>query len=65
MAHTSPIYVMVEGRPIRSEEDARFLSSSIDVAIEWARSEARFLRPEERAEMVSLFEEAKKVYAGR
>ncbi len=62
MAHTSPIYVEVDGIPRRSAEDAAFLAAWTDQIIEWARTEARFLHEDQRGEMVALFERAKAVY---
>jgi hypothetical protein len=63
MAHTSPIYVSVDGAPIRSKADAAALEASVDAAIEWARKRARYKREAERAEVIALFERAKSVYA--
>ncbi len=62
MAHTSPIYVEVDGRPRRSRKDAAFLAGLVDEILEWSRSEARFQYEEQRAEMIALFEQAKAVY---
>jgi hypothetical protein len=64
MAHTSPIYLTVAGAPIRSPEDADALEASVDRAIAWAKREARYRSAEERAEVVELYESAKRVYAG-
>ena len=62
MAHTSPIYLEVDGEPARSPDDAQVLEAAVDRAIDWVKREARFQREEERAEMVALFEKAKAVY---
>ena len=62
MAHTSPIYVGVDGKPRRSPEDARVLLGWVRDAIEWARNQARFQDPEQRREMVALFQRAERVY---
>ncbi len=62
MAHTSPIYVDVDGKPRRSPEDAAFLAGWCDRAIEWAKTEARFQYDWQREEMVALFEQARAIY---
>lgn len=62
-AHTSPIYIEVEGRPARcGTEDAKLLAAWCDEAIAWAGNTARFHDEEERREMIELFEEAKAFY---
>lgn len=62
MAHTSPIYVSVEGQPRRSPEDARVLLGWVQEAIEWARTQARFEKPEQREDMITLFQRAEAIY---
>lgn len=62
-AHTSPIYVEVEGRPARcAEEDAELFIAWCDEAIAWAKDVAHFHDDGERREMVALFEQAKAFY---
>ncbi len=62
MAHTSPIYVSVDGRPRRSSEDARVLLGWVREAIDWARTVGRFQDPRERDAMIELFQRAERVY---
>jgi hypothetical protein len=62
MAHTSPIYVSVDGRPRRSREDARVLLGWVREAIDWARTVGRFQDPRERDAMIELFQRAEQVY---
>lgn len=62
MAHTSPIYVEVDGRPRRSSEDAAFLMEWTDQAIEWAKTRAQFHSDAEREEMIALFMRARAIY---
>jgi hypothetical protein len=62
MAHTSPIYVTVEGQRPRSPEDATVLAGWTDRAIEWARTEAKFHDDAQRQQVIALYERAKKVY---
>ncbi len=62
MAHTSPIYVRVDGAPRRSPEDARILLGWAEDATRWARNKGRFESPAQRDEMIALFESAERVY---
>ncbi|MFO0690137.1 MAG: CehA/McbA family metallohydrolase [Myxococcota bacterium] len=62
MAHSSPVYVRVDGQPRRSPDDASVLLGWVREAIAWARNEARFQRPEEKAAMLALFARAERVY---
>lgn len=61
-AHTSPIYLEMDGKAARSPEDAAFFAAWCDQAIQWARTQARFHDEAERDEVVALFERAKAVY---
>ena len=63
MAHTSPIYLDVAGKPRRSPEDARVLLGWVDRAIEWVEQEARLANASQRREMLELFRRARKIYA--
>jgi hypothetical protein len=63
MAHTSPIHVTVDGAPMRSNADATALETAVDAAIGWAKTRARYRNEAERAEVVALFERAKRIYA--
>ena len=62
MAHTSPIYISVDGKRPRSPDDAEVLIKEIDVAIAWARTDARYFEESQRQEVIALYERAKKVY---
>lgn len=61
IAHTSPIYLSMKGRPPRSPEDAQFLLSWCDGAIEWVKTKAQ-LDFAQRADLMALFERARDVY---
>ncbi len=63
MAHTSPIYLDVDGAPRRSPEDARVLLGRVDRAIEWAEQQARVANPSQRREMLELFRRARAIYS--
>ena len=62
MAHTSPIYIEVDDKPTTSEEDAAYLITLCDSAIEWAESTGRFEKAEQKKEMIELFQKAKARY---
>ena len=61
-AHTSPIYVEVPGRPIRSPEDAAYFAKQCEEAINWAKTKAKVLNESQRQEMIALYEQARKIY---
>lgn len=61
-AHTSPVYVTVDDRPISSAEDARFFSDQIDVLIAKMDSQGHFQDMFQRNEIVARFREAQAIY---
>ncbi|MEJ2089964.1 MAG: hypothetical protein P8Y69_16110, partial [Gammaproteobacteria bacterium] len=63
MAHTSPIYLTVDGAPVWVAEDAQSLTRRVDFAIDWARSQARYRSEDQRREILALFEKARSYYA--
>jgi hypothetical protein len=64
-AHTSPVYAIVDGRPIRSWEDAQYYVRYMEHAIEWLQQEARFKSGEDRKSSIASFEQARRVYEQR
>jgi hypothetical protein len=64
-AHTSPVYVGT-GLPGEAvvKAAASFFERGIEAASERIRSSGRFTRDEQREEVLHLFEEGRKVYAG-
>ena len=56
MAHSSPIYFELDGRPRRSREDAAFLASICENTIEWAKIAAIYHEERHKAEAVALYE---------
>ena len=60
-AHTSPVYVIRDGSPFRSAEDARFLAEAVDAA--WARARDGPWRSDaERARFRAAVDSARAVY---
>jgi hypothetical protein len=64
-AHTSPVYVTVDGQPIRSKQDAEFWADWIDKLVERVRARGQFSTPARRQEVVDLFLKARAVYNNR
>jgi hypothetical protein len=59
-AHTSPVYVQVEGKPIRPTPDTTApLLRVLDRTQEWARGQARCETEKQRAQLVGVFEAAR------
>ena len=65
MAHTSRVYVEVDGQPTRSSGAAALFMGWIDESLDWVRNEAKIPDPEQRQEMIDLFEKARKIYAAQ
>ncbi|HWC72534.1 MAG TPA: CehA/McbA family metallohydrolase, partial [Gemmatimonadales bacterium] len=64
-ASTSPIYVSVGDRPVRSSEDAAFFLRWIDRMITTARGSAAWNTPEEQAVVLRSFADARAVFEKR
>jgi hypothetical protein len=61
-AHTSPVYATVDGKPIRSWDDAQYYIAYMQHAIDWLKTEARFASGEDRKSSIQAFEQAKAIY---
>ena len=61
-AHTSPVYVTIGGKPVRSEEDRKYWTTWIDGLIQRVEQRGRFSTPERRREVVTLFRQARDYY---
>jgi len=64
-AHTSPVYVTADGKPIRSWDDAQYYVGYLEHAIDWLKTEARFASGEDKKSSLAAFEQAKSVYERR
>jgi hypothetical protein len=64
-AHTSPVYAIVDSKPIRSWDDAQYYVGYMQHAIDWLKTEARFASAEDKKSSISAFEQAKAVYEQR
>ena len=61
-AHTSPVYIDVDGKPIASRRDAAYMIRWIDRLIEVSETPDRYKSQSDRAEAQALFREARQVY---
>ncbi len=64
-AHTSPVYAIVDGKPIRSWEDAQFYVRYLEQAMDWLRQEARFASAEDKKSSLEAFAHGKLLWARR
>jgi hypothetical protein len=61
-AHTNPVFIIVDGAPIRSKEDAAFFVDWIDETLDDLRAMDRWDDPAHKAEVLATFEEARRLY---
>ena len=64
-AHSSPVYLIRDGAPIRSWEDAEYFVRYIDNAIHWLDTEAKFARPADKQASKDAFAQGRAVYQAR
>jgi len=64
-AHSSPVYVIRDEAPIRSQDDAGYYVRYMDKAIDWLKTEAKFAHPRDKQESVQAFEQGRAIFAAR
>jgi hypothetical protein len=64
-AHTSPVYVLLDGAPIRSEEDAQYYVRYLESAIAWLDKEGNFARPSDKTATLEAFRTGQRLYRRR
>jgi hypothetical protein len=64
-AHTSPVYVLCDRRPIRSQEDAGYYVRYLDQAIAWLDRNGNFARPSDKTATLEAFRAGQRVYRRR
>jgi hypothetical protein len=64
-AHSSPVYVIRDERPIRNSDDAQYYIGYMDNAIRWLNKGARFARESDKKASIEAFERGKAVYVER
>lgn len=62
LAHTSPVYVSLNGMPRTNQADAQFLKDICEKTINWARNMANYHSEEQREEVVALYNSGCDVY---
>lgn len=61
-AHTNPVFVIADGGPIRSPDDAAFFVRWIDQVLDELRAMDRWDDPAQKAEVLATFEEGRRLY---
>ncbi len=61
-AHTNPVFVIADGEPVRSSEDAAFFVAWIEETLSDLRRMDRWDDPAHRDEVLATFEEALRLY---
>jgi hypothetical protein len=64
-AHSSPVYVVRDGRPVRSFDDAQYYIRYLDNSIRWLKENARFASPSDKQASIEAFERGRAIYAQR
>ena len=63
-AHTSPVYLTVDGKGVSRKEDGQFFVAWVDQLISRVQDKGRFASEEQRQEVVALFKKARAYYEG-
>ena len=61
-AHTSPSYVIVDKKPVRSKEDAEYFITYLDNGISWLRKSGRFPSGSAKQEVLETFTKGKLMF---
>jgi len=64
-AHSSPVYVIRDEEPIRSQDDAKYYVRYLDNAIGWLKTEAKFARPGDKQASLEAFEQGRAIFTAR
>jgi hypothetical protein len=61
-AHTSPVYIPVDGKPIASKADAQYMIRWIDRLLEVSNKPGRYTSDDQRRQTQAIFRQARDVY---
>ena len=61
-AHTNPVFLIADGEPVRSREDAAFFVRWIDQVLDELRAMDRWDDPAHKEEVLATFEEGRRLY---
>ncbi len=64
-AHSSPVYVIRDGAPIRNWDDASYYIRYLDNCIEWLKTEAKFSKSGDKEASIEAFLRGRAVYERR
>ncbi len=64
-AHTSPVYLLRDSQPIRSQEDAEYYVRYLESAIAWLDKEGRFAQPSDKTATLEAFRAGQRLYRKR
>ena len=64
-AHTSPVYLLRNGEPMRSWEDADYYARYLERCVQWLKKDGRFASESDRVSTIAAFQEARTVYMRR
>lgn len=64
-AHTSPVYALLDRRPIRNWDDADYYVRYMDQSIEWIGSQAKFASPSDKQATLEAFRQGRAIYERR
>jgi hypothetical protein len=63
--HTSPVYLLRDGRPIRSQEDAEYYVRYLEATIAWLEKDGNFARPSDKTATLEAFRAGQRLYRRR
>ncbi len=61
-AHSSPTYLLVDGKPIYQQEDANYFVHYLDNVMTWLEKQGSFPSAEARKEVLAKFQEGKEAF---
>ncbi|MFC1558769.1 CehA/McbA family metallohydrolase [candidate division KSB1 bacterium] len=61
-AHTNPLYVTMEGKPIRSRKDAQYYAHFLENAMHYLRTQGVFASEDKKQEVLQQFEEGRQKF---
>jgi hypothetical protein len=64
-AHTSPVYVLRDGRSIRSKDDAEYYVRYLEAAIQFLDKQGNFARPSDKTATLEAFRTGQRLYRQR
>ena len=63
-AHTSPVYIVVDGKPTAFKESAEYMLRWVDRLVEIARVPGRYQQEADKQQVIATYDRARKFYEG-